>query len=318
MRKFSEHGTILNRNKRNSSRSITQRTEGNIERVRQLIEESPHWPVRRNGTRLCQSSFHRISKNDIRAHPYKIQMKHQLLGPDFAGRTTFCNWLLEHGPRFIDTTRLLWLTSLPSAWMDVWTPETQGTGPLTLQMEIFLRKVSVEIKSLFGQGSLATEQFCTTVLRRNSKQRELPADVEYFYHSRYSNCVWQSLWTSLVHARWSTCAPKDYRHQQITGSFCYESNRTRVPHWMATEKSFNSPPPSLEALQQEFDAPEGGSWHGLKSCGSHAAQSQHLSSMQCNCRGSTTVTYLFLARFYCSVVLRSNNALYWTSLLFPY
>ena len=51
-----------------------------------------------------------------------------------------------------------------------------------------------------------------TVLRRNSKWWEVPADVEYFYHSRYSNCVWQSLWTSLVHA-----------------SFCYESNRARLP-----------------------------------------------------------------------------------------
>ena len=42
VRKFSEHGTILSRNKGNSGcgSSRTQRTEGNIERVRQLIEEN--------------------------------------------------------------------------------------------------------------------------------------------------------------------------------------------------------------------------------------------------------------------------------------
>ena len=81
----------------------TQRTEGNIEWVRQLIEENPHWYVRRNGTGLSQSSLHRILKNDIKAHPYKNKIKHQLLEPDFARRMTFCNWLLDHGPRFIDT-----------------------------------------------------------------------------------------------------------------------------------------------------------------------------------------------------------------------
>ena len=34
----------------------------------------------------------------------------------------------------------------------------QDTGPLFLQMEIFLRQVSVEIKSLFRLGSLVTEK----------------------------------------------------------------------------------------------------------------------------------------------------------------
>ena len=43
-----------------------------------------------------------------------------------------------------------------------------------------------------------------------------------------------------------------------------------------------------------------------------------LQRMLMECIGSTTVIYLFLARIYRSTVLRSNNALYWTSLLFPY
>ena len=61
VRKFIEYDTILNRSKGNSGTSqSTQRTEGNIERVLQLIEENPHWSVRRNGTGLSQSSLYRI------------------------------------------------------------------------------------------------------------------------------------------------------------------------------------------------------------------------------------------------------------------
>ena len=102
VRKFGEHGTILNRNKGNSGRSRIQRTEDNIERVRQLIEENPRWSVRRNGTGLSQSSFYRILKNDIEAYPCKIQIKHQLFEPDFARRIIFCNWLLDHGQHHCD------------------------------------------------------------------------------------------------------------------------------------------------------------------------------------------------------------------------
>lgn len=44
--KFNEHGTILNRNKGNSGRRITERTQENIATVRQLITHDPNMSVR--------------------------------------------------------------------------------------------------------------------------------------------------------------------------------------------------------------------------------------------------------------------------------
>ena len=102
MRKFNEHGSIVNRNKGNSGRKITQRTEVNIAIVRQLITENPRTSVRRNESDLTKTTFHRILKKDIRVHPYKMQIKHQLLPPDYARRRAFCNWITAQEPRFIE------------------------------------------------------------------------------------------------------------------------------------------------------------------------------------------------------------------------
>ncbi|KAF2347128.1 Protein of unknown function DUF4817 [Trinorchestia longiramus] len=82
VRKFIERGSIVNRNEGNLGRTITQRTEDNITIVRQLITENPRTSVRCNESGLRKTTFQRILKKDIRVHPYKMQIKYQLLHPD--------------------------------------------------------------------------------------------------------------------------------------------------------------------------------------------------------------------------------------------
>ena len=76
VKKFNEHGSIVNRNKGNSGRKITQRTEDNIELARQITAEHPRSSVRRNGSGLANTTFHRILKKNLNMHPYKMQIEH--------------------------------------------------------------------------------------------------------------------------------------------------------------------------------------------------------------------------------------------------
>ena len=59
------HGTSLNRNKGNSGRIETGRSEENIEAVAQQLENNPHVSSRRNGLGLPSASFNRITRLDL-------------------------------------------------------------------------------------------------------------------------------------------------------------------------------------------------------------------------------------------------------------
>ena len=75
MRKYSENGTILNRNKeiQIGQRFKEQKTTSN-ECFSWLRKTLTAWSVRRNGTELSQSSFYRILKNETKAHgPWSLQ-----------------------------------------------------------------------------------------------------------------------------------------------------------------------------------------------------------------------------------------------------
>ncbi|KAF2362282.1 Protein of unknown function DUF4817 [Trinorchestia longiramus] len=102
VRKFNEHGNINNRYKGNSGRKTIQRTENNIAIVQRAIAENPTTSVRCNETNLSKSTFHRILKKDICLHPYKMQIKHELLPCDYARRKEFCNWFISKDQRFTE------------------------------------------------------------------------------------------------------------------------------------------------------------------------------------------------------------------------
>ena len=102
VQKFNEHGTTLNRNKGNSGRKRTARTQENVEMVQNVIDENPRSTIRRNENGLSATTFHRILHKDLGLKAYKVQKKHQLLPNDYHRRMTFCNWLLQRHERFCD------------------------------------------------------------------------------------------------------------------------------------------------------------------------------------------------------------------------
>ena len=96
VRKYQNTGTSLNRNKSNSGRRRTARNEANIAAVRELLEETPRdVSVRRNAVAVSKSSFNRITRLDIRWHPYRIHVRHELLPNDLPRRLRFANWFNE-------------------------------------------------------------------------------------------------------------------------------------------------------------------------------------------------------------------------------
>lgn len=92
--KYSRDGTSLNLNKQRSGRPRTVRTQENIEVVRQTLAENPTLSTRRNPFNITQSSVTRIIKCDLRWHPYKIHLRHELKEQDFGRRVRFCNWFI--------------------------------------------------------------------------------------------------------------------------------------------------------------------------------------------------------------------------------
>ena len=94
VRKFSAQGTTLNRNKGNSERHRTGRSEANIEAVRVRLAEHPTGrSARRNGVGLPSATFNRITRIDLNMHPYHIHIRHQLLPNDYARRMQLARWL---------------------------------------------------------------------------------------------------------------------------------------------------------------------------------------------------------------------------------
>lgn len=93
--KYSNEGTSLNLNKGRSGSRRTVRNQQNIAQVRQALLANPHLSTRRNNLQLTQSSIHRIIHNDLKWHPYKIHVRHELKPQDFARRVRFCRWFID-------------------------------------------------------------------------------------------------------------------------------------------------------------------------------------------------------------------------------
>ena len=105
VRKHENSGTSLNLNKGNSGRRRTTRTAEYIDAVRDLLQENPHMSARRNPIPISRASFNRITRQDIKWHPYRMHVRHELLPADFARRLRFSVWLNERCRRenFLDS-----------------------------------------------------------------------------------------------------------------------------------------------------------------------------------------------------------------------
>ena len=82
VRKYQNTGTSLNRNKGNSGRRRSARSEENIAAVRELLEQDPHVSSRRNPIAVSQPTFNRITRLDLRWHPYRMHVRQELLQND--------------------------------------------------------------------------------------------------------------------------------------------------------------------------------------------------------------------------------------------
>ena len=95
VRKYHEHGTSSNLNQGRSGRRRTARSAENIELVRDLLENNPRVSVRRNGSNISNTSFHRIIKHDLNYYPYVLITRQELKENDFGRRETFSRWLID-------------------------------------------------------------------------------------------------------------------------------------------------------------------------------------------------------------------------------
>ena len=95
VRKYSNAGTSLNLNKGNSGRRRTIRTAQNIDAARDLLQQNPHVSARRNPIPISRTSFNRITRIEIKWHPYRMHVRHELLAGDFARRLHFSRWFNE-------------------------------------------------------------------------------------------------------------------------------------------------------------------------------------------------------------------------------
>ena len=78
VKKYSEHGTSLNRKSGHSGSPRTGRFQENIDRVQELLPDNPRGvSSRRNGLGTSTSYFVRIVKYDLKWHPYKMRVRHQ-------------------------------------------------------------------------------------------------------------------------------------------------------------------------------------------------------------------------------------------------
>ena len=67
IKKYHSHGTSLDRNKGNSGRRRTARSEENIEQVRNMLENNPrNISARRNSMYLSAETFIRITWEELR------------------------------------------------------------------------------------------------------------------------------------------------------------------------------------------------------------------------------------------------------------
>lgn len=103
VRKFLQNGTVQNRHKGNSGRRRTGRTQGNINAVRNAIQNNERMTCRRNGLGLPSATVNRIIRRDLEYHPYRVHNRHELKNDDFRRRLAYARWFENscHNPRFL-------------------------------------------------------------------------------------------------------------------------------------------------------------------------------------------------------------------------
>lgn len=103
VRKFEREGTVKNLHKDRSGRRRTGRSDANVGAVTQLVANNARVSCRNNTLGIPSATFNRIMRLDLRWHPYKIFIRHELKNGDRARRLQFCRRFCNnfHNPRFV-------------------------------------------------------------------------------------------------------------------------------------------------------------------------------------------------------------------------
>ena len=106
VRKYQATGTSRNLNSEGSGRPRSGRSPANIQVVDDLLQEEradgQRVTCRRNGLGIPSATFNRITRLDLRFHPYQMIRRHKLQPGDFQRRVDFCQWLTNRPPRFLE------------------------------------------------------------------------------------------------------------------------------------------------------------------------------------------------------------------------
>ena len=79
VRKYKAHGTSRNRNKEACGRHRTVKSQAYVQLVMQALQQDHDASARRtNMPNMSKSSFNRITRHDIKWHPYKMNIRHKL------------------------------------------------------------------------------------------------------------------------------------------------------------------------------------------------------------------------------------------------
>ena len=111
--KFKTKGTVWNVNSKthfnqtHSGRLKTARIPDNIERVRDSVNQNPGTSIRRRSQELglARESLRLILEDDLKLHPYRIQIKHSMTDSDKEKRVLMCEWfrdMLQEDPDFLN------------------------------------------------------------------------------------------------------------------------------------------------------------------------------------------------------------------------
>ena len=91
VKRYLHHGTIQNRQEKHSGRRRTGRSQENVDAVQAALENNPSGlTCRVNTVDLPSGTFNRIVRFDLKWHPYKMKLRHQLKPRDFEQRRGFC------------------------------------------------------------------------------------------------------------------------------------------------------------------------------------------------------------------------------------
>ena len=210
VRKYQIEGTSQNLNKGRSGRRRTTRDAQTINNVRLLLQanrqpQQPRVTCRRNPLGIPKSAFNRITKSDIKWHPYKMKVVQELKPGDYARRMRFCNWFSARAPnvRFMssivigDEAVFSMDGTVNTQNIRCYAPKGQPPGDFKYEKSQSREKLHVWV-GLCGNGKIIGPHFFNRNVNgrtyRDMLERVAFPAVAHIYYHRFQNGVFNDVW----------------------------------------------------------------------------------------------------------------------------